>query len=65
LIAFDTIVEYLPRDLYSDRPWNVGNNPHTAVIEFLKENPDFEVDHSIDDTLLVSVAPGGYLKRIK
>ena len=65
LIAFDTIVEDLPADLYKDRPWTIGDNPKTAVFEFLKKNDDFVIDKSIDNKLLVSVAPDGYLKRIK
>ena len=46
------------------RPWGVGNNPKTAVWEFLKSNKNFEIDGSIDNKLLISVAPQGYLKRI-
>jgi cephalosporin hydroxylase len=65
LIAFDTIVEDLPADLYKDRPWTVGDNPKTAVFEFLKTNDNFEIDKSVDNKLLVSVAPDGYLKRIR
>lgn len=65
LVAFDTIVEDLPADLYADRPWSVGDNPKTAVHEFLKERDDFIINTDIDHKLLVSVAPGGYLKRIK
>jgi cephalosporin hydroxylase len=65
LVVFDTIVEDLPKGIYDDRPWDVGKNPKTAVWEFLKTNSDFEIDHSIDDKLLISVAPQGYLKKIK
>lgn len=65
LVVFDTIVEDLPNDLYPDRPWNVGNNPKTAVYEFLKKNNNFEINKSIDHKLLISVAPEGYLKRVK
>jgi cephalosporin hydroxylase len=65
LIAFDTIVEDLPADLYKDRSWSVGNNPKTAVFEFLKDNDNFEIDKSVDNKLLVSVAPDGYLKRVR
>jgi len=65
LVAFDTIVEDLPADLYSDRPWSIGDNPKTAVHEFLKQNDDFVINKEIDNKLLVSVAPNGYLKRIK
>jgi cephalosporin hydroxylase len=46
------------------RPWGKGNNPKTAVREFLSQNDDFIVDKMIDSKLLISVAPDGYLKRI-
>lgn len=65
LVAFDTIVEDLPADLYADRPWSVGDNPKTAVHEFLKSTDDFVINTEIDNKLLVSVAPSGYLKRVK
>lgn len=63
-VVFDTIIEDLPHGMYPDRPWNVGNNPKTAAIKYLKENANFSVDSDIDGKLLISVAPGGYLKRI-
>lgn len=62
-VVFDTIVEDMPKAMY-DRPWDVGNNPKTAVWEFLKTTSDFEIDTHIDNKLLISVAPQGYLKRI-
>ena len=63
-IVFDTIVEELPTDyMPGGRPWNPGNNPKTAVFEFLKENKNFEIDKQIDNKILISVAPDGYLKR--
>jgi cephalosporin hydroxylase len=66
IVAFDTIVEDLPGGYFSQkRPWGISNNPKTAVDEFLKENKNFEIDDSIDHKLLISVAPGGYLKRVK
>lgn len=65
-VVFDTIVEDLPNDyMPGGRPWNPGNNPKTAVFEFLNTNDNFEIDKSIDNKLLISVAPDGYLKRIK
>jgi cephalosporin hydroxylase len=64
LIAFDTIVEDLPNDYLPGRPWKIGDNPKTAVFEFLKDNPQFVIDTAIDNKLLISVAPQGYLKRI-
>lgn len=63
LVAFDTIVEDMPKGVF-DRPWDVGNNPKTAVWEFLKANDNFEIDRQIDNKLLISVAPEGYLKRV-
>jgi len=63
LVVFDTIVEDLPEKLISDRPWSKGNNPKTAVWEFLTDNKDFEIDTNIDNKLLISVAPDGYLRK--
>ena len=64
-VVFDTMIEDLDGVEFVDRPWGKGNNPKTAVAEFLKTNSDFVVDYSIDEKLLISVAPGGYLKRVK
>ena len=63
LVAFDTIVEDIDNEIYNNRPWSVGDNPKTAVYEFLKNNDQFEIISDIDDKLLVSVAPSGYLRR--
>jgi cephalosporin hydroxylase len=65
LMVFDTIVEDLPKDYFEDRPWNVGDNPKTAVHEFLKANPDFEIDKSVQNKLIITAAPDGYIKRIR
>jgi cephalosporin hydroxylase len=64
-VVFDTIVEDLPDGLYPDRPWSRGNNPKTAVWNYLKSNSDFVVDKDIENRLMISVAPDGYLKRVK
>ncbi|QIK38959.1 cephalosporin hydroxylase [Caldichromatium japonicum] len=64
-VVFDTIVEDLPKELFPDRPWGPGNNPKTAVWEYLKNHPEFEIDKSIQHKLLITVAPDGYLRRIK
>lgn len=65
LVVFDTVVEDLPDSLYPNRPWGKGNNPKTAVREFLKNNDDFVIDREIENKLLITVAPDGYLKRVK
>ena len=62
-IVFDTIVETMPEDTYPDRPWSVGNNPMTAVETFLDNHPEFSVDHKVDSRLMVTAAPGGFLRR--
>ncbi len=64
-VVFDTIVEDLPDNLFPDRPWGKGNNPKTAVWEFLKDNDQFVIDKEIENKLLITVAPDGYLKRTK
>ncbi|PZR30024.1 MAG: cephalosporin hydroxylase [Citrobacter freundii] len=66
-VVFDTIVEYLPEDYLPGhkRPWGIGDNPMTAVREYLAANNNFEIDESINNKLLISVAPDGYLKRTK
>ncbi len=65
LVVFDTIVEDLPRKFYPDRPWDKGNNPKTAVFEFLKQNDRFVIDKDIEQKLLITVAPSGYLQCVK
>lgn len=62
-VVFDTIIEDLPADMFLDRPWGPGNNPKTAVWQYLKSNPSFEVDKRIENKLLITVAPDGYLHR--
>ena len=64
-VVFDTIIEDLPADMFPDRPWGPGNNPKTAVHEYLKTHPEFEIDKQIDHKLLISVASDGYLRRVK
>ena len=63
-VVFDTIIEDLPNETSVDRPWGSGNNPKTAVREYLKTHPEFTIDKRLDHKLLISVAPDGYLKRV-
>lgn len=64
-VVMDTLIEDMPTDMFPDRPWGPGNNPKTAVREYLKTHPEFEIDENIDSKLLISVAPEGYLKRVR
>jgi cephalosporin hydroxylase len=65
LVVFDTAIEDMPEGSFPDRPWGKGNNPKTAVWEFLKITDQFVIDKEIEHKLLLTVAPDGYLKRIK
>lgn len=65
LIVFDTIIEYLPKGFFSNRPWDKGNSPATAIKAFLKINKNFIIDRNIENKLLITSAPGGFLKRIR
>lgn len=63
-VVFDTIIEDLPANMFSNRPWGPGDNPKTAVWEYLKTHPEFEIDNNIHDKLLITVAPDGYLRKL-
>lgn len=64
-VVFDTVVEDMPKEMFPDRPWGPGDNPKTAVSEYLKAHSEFEIDKGIQHKLLITVAPDGYLKRVK
>jgi cephalosporin hydroxylase len=64
-VVFDTIVEDMPADMYPNRDWGPGNNPKTAVREYLKNHSEFQVDKALENKILISVAPEGYLQRVK
>jgi len=64
-IVFDTLIDDMPDSMFPDRPWGQENNPKTAVHEFLQSNDNFIIDDAIDKKLLITVAPDGYLKRVK
>jgi cephalosporin hydroxylase len=63
LVVFDTVIEVLPDTAFPDRAWGKGNNPMTAVREFLRTNDQFEVDTDLGAKLLITAAPDGYLRR--
>jgi cephalosporin hydroxylase len=64
-VVMDTVVEDMPADAFPDRPWGHGDNPKTAVWAYLKEEPHFEIDYSIQNKLMITVAPDGYLRRVR
>jgi cephalosporin hydroxylase len=65
LVVLDTIVEDMTDDSFPDRPWSVGSNPKTAVWEFLRENDRFGIDKELENRLLLTAAPDGYLQCLK
>ena len=65
LVVSDTIVERLPPQTHRPRPWGPGNNPATALQEFLKENDRFQVDTALENKLLFTCNPGGFLRCVK
>jgi len=65
LIIFDTIIQNMPEEFTKNRPWGKNNNPKTAVNEFLKKNDRFKIDKKLENKLLITAAPEGYLKCIK
>lgn len=65
LVVFDTVVEDLPESTFPDRPWGPGDNPKTAVRQFLRDNDRFVIDNQVDHKLLLTVSPDGYLRCVK
>lgn len=65
LVVFDTVIEDMPSDFFPDRSWGPGNNPKTAVHEFLAQTDRFEIDEEMQSKLLITVAPDGYLKCVR
>lgn len=65
LVVLDTIIEDMPKGWFADRPWDVGNNPKTAVHAFLRRNDRFAIDPSIADKLQITVAPDGWLRCLR
>ena len=65
IVASDTIVNEIPKQLHRPRIWNKKNNPMIAVNEFIKNNPKFKVDNKINYKQLISSNPRAYLRKIK
>src|SRR4029078_11677694 len=64
-VVMDTVVEDLTPGAITDRPWDRGNSPKTAVVDYLKTHSEFAVDVEIDNKLLLSVARSGVLRRLR
>lgn len=64
-VVFDTLIEDMPAEMFVDRPWGPGNNPKTAVLQYLQSHTEFQIDKDIQNKLLITVAPDGYLKRVR
>lgn len=65
IVVSDTFIEYFPKGYFSDKPWDVGNNPLTALNEFLSRNDNFIIDKEIEKKLMITEAFNGYLRRVK
>lgn len=65
MVCCDTIVEALPEEYSADRSWGKGDNPMTALQEFLLETDEFICDRSLENKLLLTSHPAGYLRRGK
>ena len=61
----DTTIEDIPKKLFPDRPWGPGDNPKTAMWEYLKTDLEFKIDISIDHKLLISIASDGFCKQLR
>jgi len=65
IVVMDTIMEYLPEQMFHGKPYGRGNNPATAVRAFLSDDRRFEVDEDIEDRVIMTLSPGGFLKRVR
>jgi cephalosporin hydroxylase len=63
LVVADTVVEELPVQAHRPRPWGPGNNPKTAIDEFLRSNSNFSLDQGLAAKMLMSSSAAGYLRR--
>ena len=65
LVVADTVVEHIAKQEHRPRSWGPGDNPQTALVQFLAENPSmFEVDQWTNSKLLMSSSRGGYLRKL-
>ena len=65
LVCCDTIIQSIPEQEHRKRAWGPNNNPQTALLQFLKKNDRFAIDKTIENKLLLSCNPNGYLVCMK
>lgn len=65
VVVMDTIMEHLPADAFAGKPYGKGNNPMTAARAFLAEDDRFAVDHDIEDRVIMTLSPDGFLRRVR
>jgi cephalosporin hydroxylase len=65
LVVMDSVVEDLPAELFAGKRWGKGNNPKTALHDFLTTTDRFEIDTMIDGKLVMTVAPDGFLRCLR
>ena len=75
-VVWDTGVEDLPDGMCADRPWGKGDNPKTAVWEYMRRlkaegrkardggDLALQYDHTIEHKIAITAAPDGFLKRV-
>lgn len=69
-VVFDSGIEDLPEYMLknNDKPWGKGNNPKTAIHEFLKldnNSTEFEIDKELENKLMITSISDGFLRRIR
>jgi len=64
-IVYDTLIDDMPNDSIKNRDWCKGNSHKSAVHEYLQGNQNFEIQKDIKHKLLITVAPDGFLKRVR
>tara|TARA_B100000287_G_scaffold432270_1_gene491215 strand:- start:2138 stop:2881 length:744 start_codon:yes stop_codon:yes gene_type:complete len=65
IICCDTILNFIKPNQIRKRDWNKNNNPMGAVKKFLKSSKNFVIDKKINNKLLLSCNPSGFLKKVK
>ena len=75
-VVWDSGVENLPDELIVDRPWRKGDNPKTALLEYItmleegsiiatdKEPLKFEIDKEIEHKITITASEDGFLRRV-